>query len=689
MNNYPMNHSFRSSDSPEVYFESQEISNPNGLFQPGLLPLFQDTFESELPPSTFPSQRDSNPHLASQVSVSPKAHSSTYPAVQDISSKDLNVPFFSFTQPNVDAPLEGSSSDPYLSNSEVHSSPFSQLQMPTNTETSGIANSSRSPELLTPLPSRPSRGDIYEFNTSLPLAEIDSSQFLSVRSNRSDYSASPLSSPRSASPFYTPASSFSIPSSPYLRSPNTMFDNADNLNYIDVMSQASAIEDDLELPEQQDFSSFDIYENEYVTENLNVPPADDMQPNASSDFLNSTAGTGFTQAESSAETTSQNVSKPYDVLSNLSTPSFVHENTPAEFSNQSSVEYEEEATRKNQAALNQSSVPNGLAPFSSVPAIVHPGDYKHSQNSDSPQNISLPNVGFPKENFPDIKNETSVVKTETEDDSSLLAPKINVVPSSPAKYVEDFGLEYNSFLAHRERLNGASNYPSMLNASGNISSSNDVVSEDVKRSRSNSAGPRLDVFNLGPQMSQKHQRGYSNYEGYHDNNFGNDDGNPPDSMDHLSINATRPRSRSLNITGSENPITNESAAKKGNSKPENNFVCSFPNCGKRFTRAYNLKSHMNTHTNYRPFQCSICGKSFARQHDKRRHEQLHSGIKAFGCPTCHQRFARMDALNRHYKSEVGQKCLKIAADRGISVPPARRSGTNKTDQALDEDPNNF
>ncbi|WBW70602.1 DNA-binding transcription factor, calcineurin responsive Prz1 [Schizosaccharomyces osmophilus] len=682
MNSYPMNHSFKSPDSPEEYYESQEVSNPNGLFQPELLPLFQDTFESELTPSTFSSHRDSVHHLAPEVPVSPKAHSSNYSTTQGMPPTDLSVPFFSFTQSNADAFLEGSSSDPYMSNSEVHSSPFSQFRMAHNIEPSGNVDSSRSPELLAPLPSKSSHGNVYEFNTSLPIGEIDSSQFLSVQSNRSDYSASPISSPRSPSPFYTPASSFSVPSSPYLRSPNTLFDDENNLNYVDVISQTSAIEDDLELPEQQDFSNFDIYENEYVTENLNIDPAEDMQPDTSSTFLSNTAGVGFAPAEPHAEAVSQTISQPSDVLSNLSTPSFVHE-TSAEPSNQSPAE--EEGIRQNQAALNRNSITNSLTPFPVVPAIVQSADYEHSENNGSPQNISIPNLGFPQESHSVTEGKTSTIKKEVEEEPSFLAPKINVVPSSPAKSVEDFDLDHNSFLAHRERLSGAPNYPSMLNASESPTSSADVVSGDVRRSRSNSAGPRLDVYNVGPQLLKKHQRDFSDYEGYHVNNYENNDGNPTNSMEHLSINTTRPRSRSLNITGSEISVANDSVGKKNMTKSESNFVCSFPNCGKRFTRAYNLKSHMNTHTNYRPFQCSICGKSFARQHDKRRHEQLHSGIKAFACPTCHQRFARMDALNRHYKSEIGQKCLRIAADRGINVPPARRSSTQTNDQALDEE----
>ncbi|RYP53302.1 hypothetical protein DL768_001659 [Monosporascus sp. mg162] len=99
------------------------------------------------------------------------------------------------------------------------------------------------------------------------------------------------------------------------------------------------------------------------------------------------------------------------------------------------------------------------------------------------------------------------------------------------------------------------------------------------------------------------------------------------------------------------------------------FQCTL--CPKRFTRAYNLRSHLRTHTDERPFVCTVCGKAFARQHDRKRHESLHSGEKKFVCKGdlkaggqwgCGRRFARADALGRHFRSEAGRICIKPLLD---------------------------
>lgn len=138
--------------------------------------------------------------------------------------------------------------------------------------------------------------------------------------------------------------------------------------------------------------------------------------------------------------------------------------------------------------------------------------------------------------------------------------------------------------------------------------------------------------------------------------------------DRSGSNASDQRDYILGLAEPERTPSN--GAKDGRvQKHPATFQCTL--CPKRFTRAYNLRSHLRTHTDERPFVCTVCGKAFARQHDRKRHEGLHSGEKKFVCKGtlqsgsqwgCGRRFARADALGRHFRSEAGRVCIKPLLD---------------------------
>jgi hypothetical protein len=72
-------------------------------------------------------------------------------------------------------------------------------------------------------------------------------------------------------------------------------------------------------------------------------------------------------------------------------------------------------------------------------------------------------------------------------------------------------------------------------------------------------------------------------------------------------------------------------------------------CEEVFPDASQLRSHMRSHADDRPFMCAECGNQFTRHGHLRRHMNLHSGNKPFACNMCACQFTRVDHLRRHIK----------------------------------------
>ncbi|ORX60623.1 hypothetical protein DM01DRAFT_1163536 [Hesseltinella vesiculosa] len=126
----------------------------------------------------------------------------------------------------------------------------------------------------------------------------------------------------------------------------------------------------------------------------------------------------------------------------------------------------------------------------------------------------------------------------------------------------------------------------------------------------------------------------------------------------FSSPAAVPKSPSLPFSIHHHKRRSTSPASSISSAPTKTYACHF--CDKVFHRAYNLKSHLLSHSKARPYVCrhEDCPWRFSRPHDLRRHEALHSGHRPFACGTCGKRFARKEALQRHARGDA--ICLRVA-----------------------------
>jgi Zinc finger, C2H2 type len=121
----------------------------------------------------------------------------------------------------------------------------------------------------------------------------------------------------------------------------------------------------------------------------------------------------------------------------------------------------------------------------------------------------------------------------------------------------------------------------------------------------------------------------------------------------------------LNLTGTAQ------SAKKTAKKPAKpaTFQCEL--CPRRFTRAHNLRDHLRTHLDERPFVCISCGRAFTRRHDLNTHAALHLNEKKYVCAGglrsgvrwgCGRKFDRQRNLKRHFKTEKGRSCVRPLLD---------------------------
>ncbi|EGW33945.1 uncharacterized protein SPAPADRAFT_59333 [Spathaspora passalidarum NRRL Y-27907] len=101
------------------------------------------------------------------------------------------------------------------------------------------------------------------------------------------------------------------------------------------------------------------------------------------------------------------------------------------------------------------------------------------------------------------------------------------------------------------------------------------------------------------------------------------------------------------------------------------YTCTYKNCGKKFTRRYNVRSHIQTHLSDRPFGCSHCPKRFVRQHDLNRHVKGHLEARHCKC-SCGKEFARLDALKKHQERNICVGGLTKANTSRVTKPQKKK-----------------
>ena len=86
---------------------------------------------------------------------------------------------------------------------------------------------------------------------------------------------------------------------------------------------------------------------------------------------------------------------------------------------------------------------------------------------------------------------------------------------------------------------------------------------------------------------------------------------------------------------------------------EKNHACTF--CGKIYSHTWQVKAHMRSHSREKLYCCETCGRAFKHMVTLAKHRLIHTSEKPFTCSTCGKQFRADGALWRHNMIHTGEQ----------------------------------